>query len=470
MTRAATVVGAGPNGLAAAVMLAQSGLRVTVLEAAETVGGGTRTAELTVPGVLHDVCSAFHPFAASSPFLARLPLERHGLVWRWPEIELAHPLDGEPAALLFRSIDETAARLGDDGRRWKQVFGPIARRLDSLADDVLGPLLRRPGHPLQLAGFGLRAGLPATVLERAFHGEAARGLFAGCAAHVFRPLDRLATASVGALLVAAGHRYGWPVAEGGSQAITRALAGLLEELGGRVETGVTVTSLRDLPDADVTLFDTSPSGFADIAGSTLPALPRRAMRRWKYGPAAFKVDVAIRGDIPWRDPETARAGAMHLGGTSREIAAAEAEVAAGRMPERPFVLAGQQYVADPTRSADGINPVWAYGHVPHGYDGDATDAVLGQIERFAPGFRERIVATHVTTPAEYETYNPNYVGGDIATGANTVRQLVLRPSLRGYATGIPGLFLCSAATPPGAGVHGMCGYHAARAALRYLER
>ncbi|MFE7226836.1 phytoene desaturase family protein [Nocardioides sp. NPDC057577] len=468
MTRTATVVGAGPNGLAAAIVLAQRGVRVTVLEAAETIGGGTRTAELTLPGLRHDICSAIHPLGVASPLFRELKLERYGLTWRFPEIELAHPLDEGEAALLHRSVETTAAGVGADGRRWEQVFGPVVRDFDSITDQILAPLLRLPRRPLRMAGFGIRAAPPATVLARAFREEKARALFAGCAAHAFQPLDRPGTSAVGTMLVVSGHRHGWPVAEGGSHSITLAMARLLEELGGTVVTGVTVRSRADLPEADVTLFDTSPGGFADIVGDALPQRPRRAMRRWQLGPAAYKLDLAVRGGIPWRDPQVGRAGTVHLGGTIAEVASSEQAIAAGRMPERPFVLVGQQYVADPSRSADGLNPVWAYAQVPHAYGGDATDAVLAQIERFAPGFRSQIVDTHVTTPADYAAYNLNYVGGDIGSGANTLRQLVIRPTLATYETGIPGMFLCSAATPPAPGVHGMCGYHAARRALRHL--
>jgi phytoene dehydrogenase-like protein len=466
----AVVVGSGPNGLAAAVALAQAGHSVQVLEAYDEIGGGTRTAELTEPGLLHDVCSAIHPFAQASPYLSSLPLADHGLVWRHPEIDLAHPLDDGPAGVLKRALSETAIGLGPDGRRWVQTFQPLADRLDDLVDDVLGPIVRWPDHPLLMASFGLRAGLPATVLARRFSTERAQALFLGCAAHLYRPLSGLGSASVGAMLVAAGHAHGWPVAEGGSRAITDALASLLRSLGGTITTGVTVRSLADLPPARATLFDTTPDAFARIAGDRLPSRRARAYRRWRYGPGAFKVDLAVRGGIPWADPAARRAGTVHLGGSGAETASAESDVVRGRMPERPFVLVGQQYLADPTRSAGDLHPVWLYAHVPHGYDGDALPAVLDQVERFAPGFRDTIVSSHVMTPAAFASYNANYVGGDIAAGANDLRQLLLRPSLQRdpYDAGLPGMFLCSSSTPPGAGVHGMCGYRAAQRALAYL--
>lgn len=467
----AVVVGAGPNGLAAAVALAQRGLAVTVLEAADEVGGGTRTAELTEPGLLHDVCSAFHPFGVGSPYLSSLPLEDHGLVWRWPEVDLAHPLDDGTAAVLQGSVERTGQGLGRDAARWRRTFGPLVDAFDEVREDVLAPLLRVPAHPLLMARFGLRAGLPASWLWRQFATEQAKALFAGCAAHAFQPLTGPGSAGVGVTLVAAAHRYGWPVAEGGSAAITRALASLLVSLGGEVRTGVTVRSAADLPPAHVTLLDTTPAAAADILGDRLPARRARAYRRFRFGPAAYKVDLAVRGGVPWVAPEARRAGTLHLGGTAAEVAAVEAEVCAGRMPERPFVLVGQQYLADPTRSAAGVHPVWAYAHVPHGYDGDATEAVLSQIERFAPGFRDTVVGMHVTTPKGFAAYNANDVGGDIAGGANSLPQLVARPVLspNPYATGVPGVYLCSASTPPGGGVHGMCGWQAAQRALAYLN-
>jgi phytoene dehydrogenase-like protein len=468
----AVVVGSGPNGLAAAVTLAQAGLSVTVLEADDTIGGGTRSRELTVPGVLHDVCSAVHPFGVISPFLEALPLADHGLEWRWPEIDLAHPLDGGRAGVMVHALDDTVAGLGSDGAAWRRTFEPLVEHFDDLAGEILAPLLHPPRHPITLARFGLRALLPVTLLARQFRTDEARALFGGIAAHVIHPLDRPATSSAGVLMTAAGHKGGWPVAAGGSQTITGALASLLVKLDGSIETGVRVSSLAEVPPARVVLFDTSPTALVDIAGDRLPDRSRRALGRWRYGPAAYKVDLAVEGGVPWSAEPCRRAGTVHLGGAFEEIVFAEAEVHRGRMPARPFVLLAQQYLCDPERSAGDVHPIWAYAHVPRGYTGDASEAIIDQIERFAPGTRDRIVDRHVTAPSAFEAYNPNYVGGDISTGANSFRQMVLRPrlALDPYATGIPGVYLCSAATPPGAGVHGMCGYWAAQRALHYLGR
>ena len=469
-THTAVVVGSGPNGLAAAVHLARHGVHVTVLEARSSVGGGTRTAELTVPGLLHDVCSAVHPFGVASPYLSSLPLAEHGLTWRWPELDLAHPLEDGTAGVLEGDVTTTAGHLGADGKRWSQVFGPLADSFPTIAGDALGPLLRVPSHPFRLAQLGLRAAPPASVLARRFRTPQAQALFLGCAAHLFEPLTRPLSAAVGAMMIAAGHRYGWPVAEGGSESISRALASLLESLGGEIVLDTRVRSRADLPPADITMFDTTPTAVAEIVGVGSQSRTMKAYRSWRYGPAAYKVDLAVRTGIPWTAEAARRAGTVHVGGSARSIIAAEKATSAGRMPERPFILLAQQYLADPSRSVGDVHPVWAYAHVPAGYAGDATDVVIDEIERYAPGFRERIVAQHVTTPAGFEAYNPNYVGGDIGGGANSVPQLVGRPRLSfdPYDTGIPGMYLCSASTPPGAGVHGMSGFHAATSALRRL--
>lgn len=467
----ATVVGAGPNGLAAAVALARAGLRVTVLEAADTIGGGTRSGEAIVPGLLHDFCSAIHPMAVGSSFLNSLGLDRYGLRWAWPEIDCVHPLDGGTAGVLHRSVTATAAGLGADGRTWRRLFEGPSAAYGTFGDDIMGPLLRLPRHPLRLARFGVPALAPASLLAKAFRTEEARGLWGGVAAHAFHPLERPLTASIGLGIVTAGHCYGWAVAEGGSRRITDAMAALLRERGGTIETGVRVRSVAQLPDADLTLWDVAPTALADILGDLLPPRTARAYRRYRYGPGAFKVDFAVEGGVPWRAEAARRAGTVHLGGTYAEIAATERDVHAGRMPERPFVLVGQQYLADPSRSAGDIHPVWSYAHVPNGYTGDATEAITAQIERFAPGFRDRVIGTAVRTTPGFAEYNPNYVGGNIMTGATDIPQLLLgtHPTLQPYDTGVPGYYLCSAATPPGAGAHGMCGAHAAARALRRLR-
>jgi phytoene dehydrogenase-like protein len=468
----AVVVGGGPNGLTAAALLAGEGVQVTVLEAADEIGGGTRTCEGILPGLLHDQCAAIHPMAVGSVALQRLGLDRYGLQWRWPEIDCAHPLDDGSAGVLHRSVGETAAGLGADGSRWRALFGGPAAAYDELAQDIMGPLLRVPHHPLRLARFGLPTLLPAAVLARMFAGEQARALFAGVAAHAFRPLHLPMTSAIGLGILTAGHRHGWAVAAGGSRSISDALAALLVELGGKIETGVRVQQASELPPADVTLFDLAPVAVADILGDRLPRRVSRAYRRFRHGPGAFKVDFAVEGGVPWTAQAACRAGTVHVGGGLAEVAATERDVHAGRMPERPFVLVGQQYLADPQRSAGTVHPVYSYAHVPHGYTGDATEAITAQIERFAPGFRDRIVGTQVRTTTGFAAYNANYVGGDILTGAKTIAQVVLgpRPTLDPYRIGVPGMFLCSAATPPGPGAHGMRGANAAASALRHLRR
>jgi phytoene dehydrogenase-like protein len=467
----AVVVGSGPNGLAGAVTLAEAGLSVTVLEAADEAGGGTRTAELTVPGLLHDVCSAVHPLGAVSPFLASRPLADHGLEWRYPEVDMAHPLDGGRVGVVVRSLDDTVAGLGTDGPAWRRLFAPMVARTEDVLDDALAPVLHLPRHPLTLANFGVRALAPATWVGRLFRTDEARAAFAGAAAHAMTPLNRPLSTAAGLMLLLAGHRGGWPVAAGGSQSITAALLSLLAKEGGVVETGVDVRSAADLPPARVTLFDTSPGAVAAILGDRLPARTARAYRRWRPGPAVFKLDLAVEGGVPWTAEACRRAGTVHVGGTFEEVARAELDVHRGRVPERPFVLVAQQYLCDPQRSAGDVHPVWAYAHVPRGFVGDASEAILDQVDRFAPGVRDRIVGRHAMGPADYAAYNPNYVGGDVATGSTGFRQMLARPRLAPdpYATGVPGAYLCSAATPPGPGVHGMCGYQAARRALAHLR-
>lgn len=466
----AVVVGAGPNGLAAAVTLARAGVDVTVLEAATEIGGGTRTSDLTGHGCLHDHCSAVHPLSVGSAFARSVDLQPYGLKWCWPDVDLVHPLDDGSAGVLVRSLAETAEGLGLDGAAWTRLFAPLSGALDRLLDDVMRPVVHLPRHPIPLVRYGLNAMLPAKVVARRFSTPQARALFGGVAAHDFHPLERPTSAAVGLMLAASAHRFGWVVAEGGSRSITDAMANMLADAGGRVTTGVRVRSLAELPRVDVTMLDLAPSGVVEVAGAALTDRVAKAYRRWKHGPGAFKVDLVVDGGVPWTNEVARLAGTVHVGGTFEEVAQGERDVFAGRMPARPFVLVGQQYLADPTRSSGDLHPVWTYAHVPNGYTGDATEAILDQITRFAPGLRDRIVATHTTSTQALQAYNPNYVGGDIITGANTAVQVALRPRIAPdpYDTGIPGTYICSAATPPGAGAHGMCGYNAANRALRYL--
>jgi phytoene dehydrogenase-like protein len=468
----AIVVGSGPNGLAAAARLARAGLHVTVLEASDVIGGGARSSAMLVPGLLHDHCSAFHPIAAASPFFTELNLASQGrLKWLQPTVDCAHPLDDGSVAALYRSIDRTARHLGRDGPRWRQVFGRSATRFDALLADASQPVLRVPRHPLTLARFGALAMLPATVLARLWKTNEARALWAGVASHAFTRLDGPMTSAVGLMLIAGAHAEGWVVAEGGSQAIAHALVADIERHGGTIETGVHVTSVDDLPPTDVLMLDVSPSSAADILGDRLPDRVARSYRRFRHGPGAFKVDFAIEGGVPWRAPGARDAGTVHLGGSFEEVVGTERAVHRGAMPERPFVLVGQQYLADPTRSVGNVHPLWTYAHVPNGYAGDATEAIIVQIERFAPGFRDRIIGTAVRSTTELSVGNPNFVGGDIIGGASSLTQLLFRPRLAvdPYFTGIPGTYLCSASTPPGAGAHGMCGANAAARALARLS-
>ena len=468
----ALVVGAGPNGLSAGIAIAQTGRTVLVVEGRDTVGGGARSAALTLPGFLHDVCSAVHPLAVGSPFLTTLPLADHGLDWVQPPAPLAHPLDDGTAVMMERSVEETADGLGRDAASYRGLFGPLVRDWDKLATDLLGPL-RVPRHPMVTARFGLKGLRSALSVAKArFSGERARALFAGMAAHSVLPLERPPSAAVGLVLGASGHAVGWPLPYGGAQRISEALASHLTSLGGRIETGVQVARLEDIPASSVILLDITPRQVVKIAGGRLPGRFRRRLEAYRYGPGAFKMDWALSGPVPWKAPECARAGTVHLGGTMDEVAQAEREVWSGRHPERPFVLFSQPSLFDPSRAPDGQHTAWAYCHVPNGSDFDMTDKIEAQVERFAPGFRERILKRSVRPPAALEEYNPNYIGGDINGGVQDLGQLFSRPArmLSPYAIPSTNLFICSSSTPPGGGVHGMCGYFAARAALRRLGR
>lgn len=463
----AVVVGAGPNGLAAAITLAEAGRSVLVIEAEDRVGGGARSDELTLPGFVHDTCSAVHPLAVSSPFFQRLPLDEHGLRFVHPDVPVAHPLDGGTAAMLHRSVDETAAGLGPDADAWRRLMAPLVAGAPATLPHLLGPL-RPPRHPLALARFGWHAVRSAQALAGRFEGEHSRALIAGLAAHAMQPLTRPATAGFALLFAVLGQAGGWPVAAGGSQAIADALASYLRLLGGEIRTGWRVRSIDELPHAGAVLFDVTPIQLLGLAGHRLPDRYRRRLRRFRYGPGAFKVDFALDGPIPWAADGAAAAGTVHVGGTFEEVAAAEAAVAAGKHPERPFVLVAQQSLFDPTRAPEGRHTAWAYCHVPNGSTRDMTGRLEAQIERFAPGFGERVLARCVRGPLELQRHNTNLVGGDINGGSAELRQLVARPVLRvdPYATPARGIFLCSASTPPGGGVHGMCGHHAARSVLR----
>ncbi len=440
-----------------------------VLEAADRPGGGTRSAELTLPGVIHDVCSAIHPLGIGSPALRHLPLAEHGLEWIHPEVPLAHPLDGGRAALLHRSVGDTAAGLGADGPAYRRLLDPLVDAGFGLTDGLLSPLTVPPSHPVALARYGLVGVLPATWLaRRQFTTDDAGGLFAGLAAHSMLSLGAPATAGYGLMLGLLGHLVGWPMARGGSQAIADSLVSLLESRGGRVECGRRVTSLGDLPPARAVLLDVSPRQVIGMAGDRLPDRYRRRLARFRYGPGVFKLDWALDGPIPWTSPDSARAATVHLGGTMSEVAVAEAEVTRGRHPERPFVLLAQSSLFDATRAPDGVHTAWAYCHVPNGSTLDMTDRIEAQIERFAPGFRDRVLARHAMPPAAMEAHDANYIGGDINGGIADLRQFVARPTLglHPWATPVEGLYLCSASTPPGGGVHGMCGWHAAHEVLR----
>ena len=467
----AIVVGSGPNGLAAAIELARNGHKVLLIEAAETVGGGMRSAALTLPGFTHDVCSAVHPMAVASPFFQSLPLSEHGLEWIHPDIPFAHPLDDGSAAVLERSVEATADRLGVDGRAYRRLMGPLVAKAPAIFSDLLGPF-RIPRHPFLAMRFGLRAVRSGKGLaERWFETDRARAIVAGLAAHAVLPLEQSPGAAIAVMLGLAGHAVGWPFPRGGSQRIADSLASYFRSLGGEIVTGWNVNTVDELPPARAVLLDVTPRQLLALAEHRLPDRYRRRISRYRYGPGVFKIDWALSGPIPWRAEECRQAGTVHVGGTLEEVARSEREAFQGQLSERPFVLLAQPSLFDSTRAPAGQHTAWGYCHVPHGSTIDMTERIEAQIERFAPGFRDRILARHTMNTAAMERYNPNYVGGDIAGGVTDWRQLFTRPVMRlnVYSTPADGLYLCSSSTPPGGGVHGMCGYFAARSALRRLR-
>jgi phytoene dehydrogenase-like protein len=469
----AVVVGAGPNGLAAAITLAGAGHSVRVLERAAEAGGGARSSDATLPGFVHDTCSAIHPLGRISPFFSSLDVAPHELTWIEPPAAIAHPLDGGRAVLVTKDVETTARALGRDRDAYRGLFGPLARHFRELLPDVLAPfhIPVRPKQAIGLAWFGFHGLQPASLLARRFAGDPARAVLAGAAAHSLLRLDEPVTGAAALLLLGSAHADGWPFPEGGAGRISDALVAEATSRGVEIETQSAVASLGDLPASRIALFDTGPRALASIAGTRLPAAYRRRLEGYRYGPGVFKLDLALDGPIPWQNESVALAGTVHLGGTFEEIAASEADANAGHHNPRPFVLLAQQGLFDRTRAPAGKQAIWAYCHVPNGSTVDMTAAILGQVERFAPGFRERILAIRATTPAELEEYNPNNVGGDMSGGRIDIRQLFSRPVARldPYSTPDPRLFLCSSSTPPGGGVHGMCGWHAAHSALRRLE-
>jgi phytoene dehydrogenase-like protein len=468
----AVVVGSGPNGLAAAITIARAGRSVLVLEANDTIGGGCRSAELTLPGFIHDTCSTVHAMAAASPFLRTLPLHDHGVELIHPPVPLAHPLDGGHAAVLRRSVDATADGLGRDGAAYGRLMNPLTSHVDGLLADILGPL-RPPRHPITMARFGFRGLLSASMLVRTrFKEEPARVLIAANAAHAMLPLESPLSAAFGLVLATLAHTYGWPVTRGGSQNLANGLASYLRSLGGELETGRRVSSMNDIPRSRAVLFDTTPRQMGTIAADELPALYHKQLGRFRYGAGVFKLDYALSGPIPWTAHDCSTAGTVHVGGGMAEMSVSEASVWQGKIPERPLVLVVQPTIFDSSRAPAGKHTAWAYCHVPAGCTEDMTDRIEAQIERFAPGFRELVIGRHVMSPAWIEAHNANYIGGDINAGVQDWRQLFTRPtlSLNGYVTPNPRLYLCSSSTPPGGAVHGMCGYFAASAALKRVLR
>jgi len=470
----ACVIGSGPNGLAAAIVLAQAGMSVEVFEAEAEPGGAARTLPLTLPGFLHDFGSAVHPFAAGSPFFATLPLADHGLEWIHGEAPLAHPLDDGSAVVLERDLEHAERALGADGKLWRSLMQPAVDDWMEFAEDTLGPPLRIPHHPLRMARFGLSALQTAQGFSKShFVSPRTRAIFAGLAGHSFLSFDQPLSATIGWMFGITIHAVGWPVPRGGASAITQALIGYLKTLNGTVHTScrIDAAAFRELESKnDLVFFDTSPGQLVEIVGEQLSTKYRSELERFRRAPGAFKIDYALSQPVPWRAADCRRSITIHLGGSFEEIAEAEFVVAHGREAERPFVLVAQPTLYDPTRAPEGKHVLWSYCHVPNGSTFDMTERIEAQIERFAPGFRDCVLARHVSAPAALEAMDANLVGGDISGGAMTMRQMLFRPTARDYATGTPQLYLCSASTPPGGGVHGMCGYHAARLALRRLKK
>ncbi|MDQ2656919.1 MAG: NAD(P)/FAD-dependent oxidoreductase [Bacteroidota bacterium] len=463
------VVGSGPNGLSAGIRLQQAGLSVLILEGKDTIGGGTRSAELTLPGYTHDVCSAIHPLAAGSPFFSTLPLKDHGLEFITPPVLAAHPLDDGETAALYSSLSDTAQALGRDEDRYRSLLGPLVADWDNIASDVLGPLTF-PKDPVAFARFGMKALTPSTYVAKKFKTREGRALWAGMAAHSIQPLTNVATSAIALVLLIAGHTYGWPFPKGGSQQIANALASCLQSLGGKIETNATIRAMSQLPSAKAVVFDVTPRQLLEIAGHKFTSLYRWQLRRYRYGMGVFKIDWALDGPTPFTSEVCRNAGTVHLGNTLEEIAAAEQMVWQGQHPDKPFVLFAQQSLFDPSRAPKGKHTAWAYCHVPQGSEHDMTVQIEQQVERFAPGFRDRILARHTMTAAEMSAYNPNYVGGDINGGVNDIGQIFTRPALRfsPYRTSANGIYICSSSTPPGGGVHGMCGVRAAEVVIRDL--
>ncbi|HVV56471.1 MAG TPA: NAD(P)/FAD-dependent oxidoreductase [Mucilaginibacter sp.] len=463
----AVVIGSGPNGLAAAILLQQNGLSVLLIEGKDTLGGGMRSAELTLPGFTHDICSAIHPLAAGSPFFEKLPLGDHGLEYIYPEIAAAHPLDNGKAAILKHSVEETAALLGQDADAYQRLLKPVVKYWPKLAPDLLGPL-HFPKHPFAMARFGLTALRSAEAVAKIFKTKEAKGLFAGMGAHSMLPLNTLSSAAIPLVLLANAHLKGWPMARGGSQKIADALASYFVSLGGKIETSTYVMSLNQLPSSHAVLFDTGPRQLLQIAGQRFSVDYRRQLEKYRYGMGVFKIDWALDGPAPFTAEACRQAGTVHLGNTLEEIAASEQQAWNGKIAEKPFVLFTQQSLFDKTRAPAGRHTAWAYCHVPGGSAADMTETVEKQVERFAPGFRERILARHTMNTVQMEEYNPNYIGGDINGGVIDLGQLFTRPALRWspYRTSVKGMYICSSSTPPGGGVHGMCGYYAAKRALK----